>query len=199
MSPDRRTVVYTADLDLRAMAWDGTGDRLLVRGPYETGCCQWGYGHPTFAADSLTVFFRTAGRIERIGVDGTRRQTVLTEDFRGIVFPNMTVSPDGVRIAVGVACVSTARCVTYAVAALPTTCEAGELVTVIEPSTVGNQSNNPAWGDSGRIVYQQARDLFVVDARGGTPRNVTTEITRALGAYASAAYPTWAPSGAALP
>ncbi len=199
VSPDRRTVVYTADLDVRAIAWDGAGDRLLVRGPYETGSYRWGYGRPTFAGDSQTVFYSTAGRVERIGVDGTRRQTVLTEDLRRIVFPNTTASPDGARIAVGVACVEDRALRTYAVASLPTTCEAGELVTVIEHSEVGNQSNNPAWGDSGRIVYQQTRDLFVVDARGGTPRNVTTEITRALGAYASAAYPTWAPSGAALP
>jgi hypothetical protein len=199
VSPDRRTVAYTASLDLRAVGWDGSGDRLLVRGPYALGCCQWGYGHPAFAADPLTVFFSTASRIERIGVDGARRQLLLTEDFRRIIFPNVTVSPDGARLAAGVACGSTRALRSYAVAALPAACEAGDLVTMIEPSTVGNQSNNPAWGESGQIVYQQRNDLFVVDARGGVARNLTATLTGGEGSDTSAAYPAWAPRGVVLP
>lgn len=199
VSPDGRTVVYTAALDLRVIGWDGAGDRLLVRGPYVTGSYNWGYGRPTFGADSRTVFYLTAGRVERIGVDGARRETVLDENLRRIVFPNTTTSPDGTRIAAGVACGDDLGLRTYAVTSLPAACEAGERLTPIEPAESGNRSNNPAWGESGQIVYQQSRDLFVVDARGGTARNVTAEILRQMGGTIIAAFPTWAPRGVALP
>ncbi len=199
VSPDGRTVAYTAGLDLRAVGWDGAGDRLLVRGPYVIGSYSWGYGRPTFGADARAVFYSTAGRVERIGVDGARRETVLTENLRRIVFPNTTTSPDGTRIAAGVACGDDRALRTYAIASLPAACDAGERVTAIEPSAFGNQSNNPAWGESGQIVYQQARDLFVVDARGGAARNLTAEISRRMGGTGYAAFPVWVPRGIALP
>jgi len=200
VSPDRRTVVYTAGLNLRAVGWDGTDDRLLVQGPYNLGCCQWGYGSPAFAADPQTVFFSTAGRFERIRVDATRRQTLLTEDFRRIIFPNVAVSPDDSRIAAAVACADGTRALrTWAIASLPAACETGEVVTAIEPASVGNMANNPEWGASGEIVYQQSNDLFVVDGRGGTARNLTASITGGAGTSTYAVYPAWAPRGVALP
>lgn len=200
VSPDRLTVAYTAGLDLRAVGWDGANDRLLVQGPYNLGCCQWGYGSPAFAADPLTVFFATAGRFERIRVDATRRQQLLTEDFRRIIFPNVAVSPDNTRVAAAVACADGNRTLrTWAVASLPAACETGEVVTAIETAIVGNMANNPAWGESGEIVYQQSNDLFVVDARGGTARNLTASITGGAGTSTYAVYPAWAPRGVALP
>lgn len=199
VSPDRRTIAYTAGLDLRAVDWDGARDRLLVRGPLDLGCCQWGYGHPAFASDSATVIYSTAGHIERIGVDGARRQPLLTEDFRRIIFPNVTASPDGARIAAGMACGESRALRTYALAALPGACESGAIVTPIEPAAAGNLSNNPAWGASGQIVYQQAHDLFVVDAAGGAPRNLTASLTGGADSGLYAVYPTWTPPGVALP
>ncbi len=201
VSPDHRTVAYTAGLNLRAVGWDGAGDRLLVQGPYDLGCCQWGYGHPAFAADPLTVFFATASRFERIRVDGTRRQQLVTEDFRRIIFPNVAVSPDDTRVAAAVACADGTRALrSYAIASLPAACETGSVVTAIEPAYVGNQANNPAWGASGEIVYQQSVDLYVVDSRGGAPRNLTASLTGGSpdnNRYA--VYPAWAPPGVALP
>lgn len=199
VSPDGRTVVYAAGVNLRAIGWDGAGDRLLVAGPYVVGSYRWGYGAPTFAGDSRSVFYATAGRVERIRVDGTQRETVLTEDARRIIFPNPTASPDGARLALAAACDDGARLRTWAVAALPASCATGAVVTAIERSEVGNQSNNPSWGAHGEIVYQQGRDLYVVDARGGAPRNLTAAITAAMGPNASAAFPAWAPEGATLP
>lgn len=199
VSPDLRTVAYTAGLDVRVVGWDGAGDRLLVRGPYDLGCCQWGYGHPVFANDPLTVFFTTAGRFERIRVDGTRRQQLVTEDFRRIIFPNLAVSPDGTRLAAAVACGDTRTLRTYAVASLPAACEAGTIVTEIEPASVGNMANNPDWGDGGQIVFQQSNDLFVVDEGGGAARNLTASLTGGSGSNASVAHPAWVPRGVALP
>jgi hypothetical protein len=199
VSPDLRTVAYAQDLDLRAVGWDGLNDRPLVRGPNNLGCCMWGYGHPAFGTDPSTVYFSTAGRVERIGVDGTRRQQVIPANFRRIIFPNVGVSPDRTRLALGVACADGRALRVYDIAALPAPCEAGRELTSIEPSTVGNLSNNPAWGESGEIVYQQSNDLFVVDARGGTPRNLTAALTGGAGSNVSAANPTWVPRGVALP
>jgi len=199
VSPDGRTVVYAAGVSLRAIGWDGAGDRLLVAGPYVVGSYEWGYGAPTFAGDSQSVFYATAGRVERIRLDGTRRQTVFTEDPRRIIFPNPTASPDGTRLALAAACDDGPRLRTWAIAALPASCVTGAVVTAVERSEVGNLSNNPAWGAHGEIVYQQGRDLYVVDARGGTPRNLTAALTAAMGPNAHVAFPAWVPEGAALP
>lgn len=198
-SPDGRSVAYAAGLDLRAIGWDGAGDRLLVRGPYEIGCCQWGYGHPAFAADPRTVFYATAGRVERIGLDGARRQHLLTEDFRRIIFPNVAVSPDGTRLAVPVFCQGGSALRTYAIASLPAGCEAGDVVTAIERSDVGNQANNPAWGESGQIVFQQGDGLLLVDERGGAARDLTRALVGGADDRRMAAYPTWVPAGVSLP
>lgn len=199
VSPDGRTVVYAADVNLRAIGWDGAGDRLLVAGPYVVGSYRWGYGAPTFGGDSQSVFFATSGRVERIRLDGTRREIVLTEDARRIIFPNPTASPDGTRLALAAACDDGPRLRTWAIAALPASCATGAVVTAVERSEVGNLSNNPAWGAHGEIVYQQGRDLYVVDARGGAPRNLTATVTTAMGPNVSVAFPAWVPEGAALP
>jgi hypothetical protein len=196
VSPDQRSIAYTAGLDVRAVRWDGTGDRRLVQGPFEAGCCQWGYGHPAFAADPETVLFATAGRIERIGLDGARRQLLVTENFVRIIFPNVAISPDRTRVAAGVACATGGRTLrSWPLAALPAPCESGSVLTEIEISSVGNQSNNPAWGASGQIVFQQRNDLYLVDSAGGAARNLTEGLTGGDGGNVSAAYPAWAPAG----
>lgn len=199
VSPDRRTVAYGSHLDLRAIDWDGTHERVLVRGPYERGCCQWGYGHPAFARDPSTVIFATVDRFEAIGVDGTRRRLLMTEEFPQAVFPNVAVSPDGTRVAAGVACRGEHALRTWSLASLPAGCETGAVATTAAESVVGNQANNPAWGADDQIAFQQYNDVFVVDAAGGTARNLTGALTGGAGSSGGAAYPAWAPRGASLP
>lgn len=199
VAPDGRAVVYASDVNLRVIGWDGAGDRLLVAGPYITGSYRWGYGQPTFGRDPQTVYYATAGRVERVRLDGTRRETVLTEDLRRIIFPNPTASPEGARLAMAVACDDGQHLRRWDIGSLPSSCAAGEIITAIERSEFGNESNNPAWGANGQIVYQQGRDLYLVDARGGAPRNLTGAITAAMIEGTIAAFPAWVPEGAALP
>jgi Tol biopolymer transport system component len=196
VSPDGRSIAYTSHLDVRAVNWDGSDDRVLVSGPYEAGCCSWGYGHPAFGATSDGVLFATAGIIGSVSLDGSHRRQLLTEDFTRLVFPNVAFSPDGTRFAAGVACNGDRSLRIYTLASLPASCETGTVVTPVTESTAGNQSTNPAWGPNGFIAFQQDRDIYVIPAEGGAEENLTAQLS---GDPASVGYPAWAPAGTRLP
>jgi Tol biopolymer transport system component len=202
VSPDGRWIAYGDSPDLRLVAFDGSGDHLLVPGPYEAGCCPWSYGHPQFSADSATVYFSTIGRLASVGVDGSG-PTLLWEDqffsnptIPGFVFPNASLSPDGKKLVAEVACdVSALR--VFDAASLPADpCATGTHLVDVGVSESSNESSNPAWGPTGEIVYQDGADLWAIDAGGGTPKNLTSSLTSNGGA---AADPTWAPGCAKLP
>ncbi len=199
VAPDRRTVAYASGLDLHAVDWTGANDRVLARGPYARGCCDWGYGHPAFARDPNTVYFATVDHFESVGIDGTHRRTLVSGEFPIAVFPNAAVSPDRLRIAAGIGCRGTQSLRVWSLAALPAGCETGAVVTAAHASIEGNESNDPAWGPGDRIVFQQDRDLYVVDAAGGVARNLTAALTGGDASSAGAAYPAWVPLGAPLP
>lgn len=199
ISPDGRSVVYTAGLNLRVVGWDGAGDRMLVQGPFNLGCCGWGFGHPAFARDAATVFYATAGRIESIGLDGRGRRLLVTGNFLRVVYPNVAVSADGARLAAGIACGEEGQLRAWSIDALPAACETGEVIATVSRSRTGNEANNPAWGDDDRIAFQQGPDIYVVDASGGEPRNVTAALTAGMGESAAAVFPEWVPRGVGLP
>ena len=201
VSPDGHAVAYTAHLDIRVVDWDGTNDRVLVAGPFDAGCCSWGYGHPRFTADSRTVVFATAGRTESIGLDGGGRRLLLSEDFVMLLFPNVAFSPDGSRVAISAACGGELALRIYPFASLPAPCASGMRLTTVTEAFAGNQSSNPAWtrggSPAGLISYAADNDVFVIDAAGGVPRNLTATLT--TGGSGSANDAVWAPACAMLP
>jgi Tol biopolymer transport system component len=198
VSPDGQTIGYTANLDVRLVDFDGSNDRLLLQGPFDAGCCEWGYGHPSFTPDSKTVLYGTAGIVGAIGADGTNNRTLISEDFAVIWYPNPGLSPDAQRLAAVVSCdddVSDLR--VYPFASLPAACETGTVLTPADASEGGEQGNNPAWGSMGLIAFAQDSDVFVVDEAGGTPTNLTASLT--AGTQTLACNPVWSPACAVLP
>jgi hypothetical protein len=202
VSPDNALIVYGNTTNLNVVAFDGSHDRVLVPGPYEAGCCSWGYGHPLFSAGASTIYFSTIGRLESIHPDGSGR-TLLEQDqffsnrsIEGFVFPNVSLSPDGTALVAQVAC-DVAELRVYALSSLPgDACTAGRRLVETHLSGASNEAANPAWGTDGLIAYEDGNDVFVIPSTGGTPKNVTANIT-AGGSVA--ADPIWASGCAPLP
>jgi Tol biopolymer transport system component len=204
VSPDNSLIAYENNPDLHLVNFDGSNDRVLVAGPYNAGCCPWGYGHPAFSIDSRTVFYSTIGRLESIRTDGSNQQLLEQDQFfsnpsiPGFVFPNASLSPDGAALVAEVACdVSELRI--YPIASLPgDACTAGTKLLDVGLSLAPNEASNPAWGPTGLISYEDGADVFVVDPSGGTPRNLTSTLTNAASNIV-AANAVWAPGCAAIP
>jgi hypothetical protein len=196
VSRDGLHIAYTSNLDVRVVDWNGANDRLLVQGPFDAGCCSWGYGHPGFVGSSHTILFATAGIVGAIDIDGSHRRQILTEDFTRIVFPNVAISPDATQFAAGAACGGELALRIYDLEAPSLQCDSGAMVAPVVESIVGNESNNPAWGPNGMLAFQQDRNVYVVPASGGVPLNLTRDLAHDP---ASAAYPVWVPLHARLP
>ncbi len=197
-SPDASLISYADGLDLRVVRRDGTDGRTLITGPYEIGCCSWGYGHPVFE-NASTILWTTAGLTGSIQTDGTGMISELVSDFTVIPFANPTLSPDGTQLGALISCPGTytTELRIYSLASLPADCSTGRVVAedLLSYATVSN-SPNPAWGPTNVIAFTQARDVFVVDADGGSPRNLTSSLTGDAGA---AGNPVWAPGCIRLP
>jgi hypothetical protein len=87
----------------------------------------------------------------------------------------------------------------YPFASLPgAACESGRLLTDVQNGSSPNLANDPSWGHNGLIAYASGKDVFVIDATGGTPRNMTAGLT-GDGGVATASDPVWAPGCASLP
>jgi hypothetical protein len=116
----------------------------------------------------------------------------------------VTVSPDGASVASAIGCAGedggagdTALRV-YSLVSLPADCATGRVVTTLDPASPSMSGGpNPSWGPSGLIAYGSGIDVYLVDAAGGTPRNMTARLT--AGGQASAADPIWAPACAPIP
>lgn len=197
MSPDGKTVAYTTGYSLHAIAPDGTNDRALLVGPN----CGAGYGHPTFTADSQTILYATGGVIGAIGTDGTSNETLLSAIPGSFQYPNPAFSPDYRRIVVGVYCDqdSPQALLIYPYASLPgATCESGQLLVDVNDSSAPNLANDPSWGSNGLIAYGSGQDVYVIDAAGGTPTDMTSGLT-GDGGSVTASDPVWAPGCAPIP
>ncbi len=198
LSPDGKTVAYVSGYSLHDIAPDGTNDLALLVGPNN---CGTGYGHPVFFSDSRTIVYGTGGIIGAIGIDGSDNQTLLTAIPGSFQYPNPTFSPDYQRIVMGAFCdqftPDALRIYAYATLA-QTTCESGQLLVDVSNGAASNMANDPSWSPGGLIAYGSGQDVFVIEASGGTPKNMTAGLTGDGGTLA-AADPVWAPACATTP
>jgi Tol biopolymer transport system component len=192
LSPDGRTVAYVSSYSLHDVAPDGTNDRTLLAGPNN---CGTGYGHPTFAADSRTIVYGTGGILGAIGVDGSGNETLLNAIPGSFQYPNAAFSPDYQQIVLGAFCdqFSPEALLLFEYASLPgAACESGAVLTDVSAGSASNMANDPSWEPGGSIAYGSGKDVFVIQATGGTPTNMTAALT-GDGGTVSAADPVWAP------
>jgi hypothetical protein len=195
LSQDEQTVAYVSAYSLHAAGFDGTNDRVLLQGPNGDGS---GYGHPTFA-DSQTVVYETGGAFGAIGIDGAGNRLLVTQTAT-LLYPNVAFSPDHQRIVAGVFCDQTTplALVVYDYASLPAPCTSGQVLTQVDESASFNGANDPSWSATGLIAYGSDDDVYVIDASGGTPRNMTQGLTGDSGII-TAEEPVWAPGCALVP
>lgn len=203
VSPDNKWIAFSDDADVEIATFTGSDAHVLVKGPYQAGCCPWGYGHPEFSADSSLIYFSTISRLESIRPDGSGRKLLYQDQFfsnpliSGFDFPNASLSPDGQKMVAEVAC-DVGELRVFDVGSLPADpCKTGTKLVEIGLSEATNEAANPSWGPDGQIAYDDAKDLFVIPATGGKPRNVTAGFTTKQGAMA--ADPVWAPGCADIP
>ncbi len=198
LSPDGRTVAYVSAYSLHALATDGTGDRTLLAGPNGDGT---GYGHPAFLADPHTIVYATGGRIGAIQTDGSGDRTLLTTIPGSLQYPNPGYSPDGSHLVVGSSCGRDAPDALriFASASLPgAACGSGQLLVAVNDGASPNAANDPAWGADGRIAYASGADVYLIDATGGTPTDLTASLT-GDGGTLTASDPVWAPACTRIP
>jgi len=198
LSPDGRFVSYVSGYTLRAIGSDGSNDHALLSGPSDQGS---GYGHPTFAADSRTVLYGTGGEVGAIEVDGSGDRNLLDAIPGSFQYPNPAFSPDYQRIVVGAFCSQTSPYALriYAYSSLPgTTCDSGQLLVDVNDGASFNLANDPSWGPDGRIAYASGKDVWIIEATGGTPTSLTAALT-ADGGTVQAADPVWVPGCADVP
>jgi Tol biopolymer transport system component len=196
VSYDDKWIAFGNSPDLHLVHFDGSGDHVLVQGPYEAGCCPWSYGHPQFSLDSSIIYYSTIGRLESIHTDGSA-QTLLYQDqfltnpsIPGFVFPNVSLSPDGQKLVAQVACdVSALR--VFDVASLPTTdpCKTGTELVQTGLSLASNEASNAAWGPTDLVAWDDAKDILLIPSGGGQTSNLTSIYT--TNANAAASDPVW--------
>jgi hypothetical protein len=203
VSYDNQWIAFGNSPDLHLAKFDGSGDHVLVAGPYEAGCCPWSYGHPQFSADSSLVYYSTIGRLSSIHVDGSGNQLLYQDEFfsssvPGFVFPNVSLSPSGKKLVAHVACdVSALRI--YDVTSLPASdpCAVGTKLVETGISQASNEASNPSWGPTDLVAWNEDKDVMLIASSGGAKTNLTSAVT--TGAGASAADPVWAPGCANIP
>jgi Tol biopolymer transport system component len=148
-SLDGTLLAYGDGYDVHVIGGDGMNDRVLVKGPSPQ---MTGYGNPSFATASRIVFDRGGG-IESIGIDGSARQTLITEDGSSVIFPNPALSWDRKTLAAIVDCGGVTALRTWTLASLPAACSAGMLVTKVDLG--GVNASSLAWSPDGQIVSVQ--------------------------------------------
>jgi hypothetical protein len=75
-------------------------------------------------------------------------------------------------------------------------CALGTKLATLIGAAASNEAANASWGPNGMIVYDDAANLLLVPASGGTPQNITASITTG---GRVAADPVWASGCAAIP
>jgi Tol biopolymer transport system component len=202
VSPDGKLVAYELSPDIHLASIDGSNDRVLVSGPYDPNGLPYGYGHPAFSPDSQTVYFSTIGLLESIRIDGSARQTLEQDQFftnpsiPDFSFPNASLSPDGTELVAQIAC-DVAELRVFPIGSLPgDPCTVGTKLVEVGTSQAFDEASNPSWGPT-QIVYDDDKDLFLIDPIGGAPTNLTQSVTTADSSFA--ADPVWAPACTELP
>jgi hypothetical protein len=191
LSPDGTLVAFGDGNDLWIVGLSGSpAQQLLISGQATpTGAA----GYPVFTADSQTVIFAVGGLVQSIHPDGSALTTLISDSSID-TFPNPALSPDAQQLVAVVSCDGTAfEMRTWPVSSLPAPCTTGTVVTTVPG---GTPYYDQAWGPTGLIAYSGGHDVFLVSATGGTPTNLTADIT---GTTASASEPTWVPACVALP
>jgi Tol biopolymer transport system component len=189
ISPDGTLVAFTRDDGIAVVPANGTGTPQNVPGG-SVGVNSY-EALPVFTGDSQSIAFATDVSVESLRIDnGNLEVLVDTEGDAAFVMSNPVFSPDYESLAVIVVCETgqyapvTLR--TYAVASLPAPCTSGSIVTGVADSL-----GQTAWGPTGMIAFASGEDVLLVSATGGTPTNLTSDLT-GNGVYASE--PTWAPA-----
>jgi len=189
MSPNNQLIAYGNVPDLHMVSADGTGDHVLVQGGGPVYA-----DYPVFSLNSSTVYFNKAGSLESIRTDGTSLQ-VLSQSTTGEGMElGPSLSPDGTKLVAPVDCGAFELRV-FSVTSLPgDLCMTGTKLAEITSANVGADSAAPSWGPDSVIVYHDGRDLLLVDAAGGAPTNITSQLTTS----GWAGNPVWAPGCAGL-
>lgn len=183
LSPDGRSVVYGNGTNVLLVPTAGGAQRFLVPSTAAPGGSA---GYPLVAGDSQTVLYAAVGVLQSIRVDGTGMRT-LVNIGGSVTFPNPTLSPDRTRVAAVVTCADEApQLRVYPLASLPAPCTAGTVVATMRERL---SYYDPSWGPSGQIAWSSAGDIFLVDAAGGTPTDLTADL-RGSG-FDAALWPTW--------
>jgi len=194
-SPDRRTIAYTraadAGIELRAVNSDGGADVRITDHLTADSRATW-------SPDGTKLVFETdaavSGQQDLVIFDlGTQKKTLLTND--ALVETDPAWSPDGTRIAFwrqqGTNQDLWIVTVDEAIAAAASGPSAKLSGTQISQDPALDQ--DPAWSPDGtQIAFSSHRNghwyLFVVDAHGGTARQLTSDTSEALA-------PAWSPDG----
>jgi Tol biopolymer transport system component len=190
VSPDGRAVVYSDEINLWLVGTgaDAGAERSLLKPGHQAA-------YPVFTKDSSTVVFSAPYVVQSIAVDGSHLETLLTQSAMS---PFVTLSPDYTELAAIVQCSdrpyhSPYELRVYDFASLPAACESGRIVTTV---SISPEYLTPSWGPTGLIAYSDGQDIFTVSSGGGTPADLTADLTAPLSA---ASDPTWAPSCAQIP
>jgi len=197
ISGDDETIAYTQGQGIYVMGADGQSSRLVIEAPPSS---TFGDGHPLFVGSTNTILYGAYHAFASIETDGSNDVTLVTEgSIAAGFFPNPALSPDLASVAAAVQCEEDeeAWVRVYPYASLPASCESGAKIAKTSGySSAPNEAADPSWGPTNLIAYADAKDVFVVSAAGGAPRNMTAALTSRRG---SAFDPIWADGCAPVP
>jgi Tol biopolymer transport system component len=155
-SPDGRRLAFAPPGELRVVNWNGGGERLLARGAVSGTGVSW-------APDGRTIALSGQAGIALVPSRGGRQRLVA----RGFVEPAW--SPDGRRIAI----VREGTRREGGIFLLPRRGGRPQRLT-------RGLDSQPAWAPDGRrLAFRRGGligDVYVVDAGGGRPRNLTSTL-----------------------
>jgi hypothetical protein len=208
-SPDNALIAYNyGGTVLQLLGSDGSpADHVIVQEPQPSPGIFTLIGRPIFTSDSKILFasadVSASAVLQSVNVDGSNVVTLLMSMAMGSsnlqpTVPVLGLAPDSMHIAVPISCDGVSIDLrVYALASLPADCDSGSVVTSVIVS-VGRGLTDPAWGPSGLIAYEAydngPSDILIVDATGGTPVDLTADLTAGyVQGFPVATSPTWAP------
>jgi hypothetical protein len=197
ISPDNAYVAFGQG-SISLVATTGSAQPVVV---LELGMQDTGVYYPVFTPDSKRLLYGGLAAVDSVLLDGTDVETVLAEPSAP-TNPAPAFSPNYQSLAAIVNCDEGSEPVgsgwallVYPYASLPAPCDSGVVVTSV-PANAANTSL--AWGP-GFIAFVQGNDVWIVDADGGTPTNLTQDLTSFTTSGGEpggtvASNPTWAPA-----
>jgi len=181
VSPNNALIVYGEGLLFNVVSFDGSNDRLLDKGG----------ALPFFSADSSRIYYSN-GDLVSIDIEGTSSQTIEHATA------SATFSPDGSKVAAHISCdyINELRIYPRALFSGDPCAKGTARVVLHVDSGIHSHVAAPMWGPDDVIAYHDGRDVFLIDAAGGTPTNATSDLTMNGG---WAGDPVWAPASADIP